>query len=96
MKNDLRSVPDICRDVTSKAAAWIGCSANKFGGAQPVSMTKDNIRFLNEKKYMVSYAIYWSKCSLKSGLAFLVNSSRTQLEIQSCVAQLASFDPGLA
>ena len=46
-------VPDICRDVTSKAAAWIGCSANKFGGAQPVSMTKDNIRFLNEKKYMV-------------------------------------------
>jgi len=48
-------VPDICRDVTSKAAAWIGCSANKFGGAQPVSMTKDNIRFLNEKKYMVSW-----------------------------------------
>ena len=46
-------MPDICRDVTSKAASWIGCAARKFGGAQPVSMTNDNIRFLNEKHYMV-------------------------------------------
>ena len=28
---------------------------NKFGGAQPVSMTRENILFLRQKKYKVSW-----------------------------------------
>mgnify|MGYP000578978165 CR=1 FL=1 len=38
--------PQICRQVTSKAQEWIEYKNNKFPGAQPVSMTRDNIRFL--------------------------------------------------
>jgi mRNA-capping enzyme len=45
----------LTNQVTRKARDWIGCKGNKFPGAQPVSMTRENIRFLREKNYMVSW-----------------------------------------
>ena len=42
----LVKVPQICRQVTQKCIEWVEARGNKFPGAQPVSMTRENIKFL--------------------------------------------------
>ena len=51
----LVKAPHVTNQVTRKAIEWIGFKSNKFPGAQPVSMTRENIRFLRDKDYMVSW-----------------------------------------
>lgn len=53
----LVKVPQMCRQVTSKAQEWIECKSNKFPGAQPVSMTRENIRFL--RFWFLKLNFYW-------------------------------------
>ena len=80
------SVPHIIRDVQEKCSRWIGCSPNKFGGAQPVSMTRENLCFLSDKKYRVSWkadGTRYMMCILGKDQIYMVDRDNTVFKISN-------------
>jgi len=79
-------VPHIIRDVQEKCSRWIGCSPNKFGGAQPVSMTRENLCFLSDKKYRVSWkadGTRYMMCILGKDQIYMVDRDNTVFKISN-------------
>jgi len=74
----------LTNQVTRKARDWIGFKGNKFPGAQPVSMTRENIRFLREKNYMVSWKADGTRylmAILGSGQVFCIDRDNAVFQI---------------
>jgi len=84
----LVKVPQICRQVTQKCIEWVEARGNKFPGAQPVSMTRENIKFLSQKKYMVS----WKADGTRYMMAILGKDQVFMVDRDNAVFKIANLN----